>query len=491
MRYIFFLLILCGLYELSIGIKQILTTILNECSYHTICGTFDNPAPYAMLITLILPIAWFYTLQKKRLLIKKGNLLKKVETFLSYCYMTMSLVVLPFSMNRTSWVAAVLACSIVTYSHFKENRKEVFYRNDLKKKLNLIIFIIISFVSISGIYFFKKDSADGRLLIWKISSSIIKEHIVNGVGNGYFSGAYGRAQEEYFRNNKGTEHEQMIAGAPEYTYNEYLQIVMEYGIIGLLFLILIIGYCLYHLTHTNNQNRVPILGAFISLLIMAFFSYPLRNLYTCLLSICITVLAVFLPNEKRTIKSIITSYVMLLFALLTIFYKGSFSFGLGNTKTAYKQWNLLKPYFDAEQFDEIVGNYSILYPYLKSDATFLFEYGQCLSKMELYEKSNKILQEGLCRSSDPMFLNILGKNYQRLGRYQLAEKMLYKAHYRIPHKIYPLYLLMLLYKEQQNKQNMLSMAYCIVYKKTKNDSAETKYIKAKAREILEQYQNNS
>lgn len=490
MHYIFFLLILCGLYELVVGVKQFLIDVLNDCSSYTVYGTFSNPAPFAMLIGIILPIAWLYTLHWKIILVSKGNLFFRIEVVFSCCYVIMSLVALPLSMSRTSWIAAILACSVVTYIHLRENSVQKFHWNVFEKKLNIIALIVFSFICISGIYFLKKESADGRLLIWKISSSIVKEHAVYGVGKGYFPGAYGRAQEEYFRKNKGTEHEKTIAGAPEYAYNEYLQIIIEHGIIGLLFLMLIIGYCFYHLLHTSSRNRIPIMGAFVSLLIMAFFSYPLRNIYTCLLSISIIVLIILLPTGRKTVKSRIVSYVMIVLMLFAIFYKECFSFrNLGNMKIAYKQWNLLKPYFDSELFDEITENYAILYPYLKSDAAFLFEYGQCLSKTRKYEQSNLILQEGLCRSSDPMFLNILGKNYQRLERYQLAEKMFYKAYYRIPHKIYPLYLLMLLYEEQRKEEHMLSMAYRIVNQKVKINSPETQYVKARAKKILEQYQN--
>ena len=64
-------------------------------------------------------------------------------------------------------------------------------------------------------------------------------------------------------------------------------------------------------------------------------------------------------------------------------------------------------------------------------------------------KSNEILEKGTHYSSDPMFFNIMGKNYQQLKQYDKAEYMFYQAIYRIPHKLYPYYLLMKMYIERR------------------------------------------
>ena len=57
----------------------------------------------------------------------------------------------------------------------------------------------------------------------------------------------------------------------------------------------------------------------------------------------------------------------------------------------------------------------VLYPDLKKDVGFLFEYGMCLSYNGHYEESNIILNEGAKRSSDPMFFNLMGKTFKLLA----------------------------------------------------------------------------
>lgn len=62
----------------------------------------------------------------------------------------------------------------------------------------------------------KAASANGRLLMWKISCLAIAESPVVGHGADGFVSAYGRAQEEYFANGEYSETEELVAGSPEY-----------------------------------------------------------------------------------------------------------------------------------------------------------------------------------------------------------------------------------------------------------------------------------
>ena len=50
--------------------------------------------------------------------------------------------------------------------------------------------------------------------------------------------------------------------------------------------------------------------------------------------------------------------------------------------------------------------------------------------------------QGAKYSSDPMFHNIIGKNYEALSDFETARKEYIFSHYMVPSRIYPLYLLM-------------------------------------------------
>ena len=61
-RWVCFVLILIGLYELGVGLFQCIQVMRLGMPYYTVCGTFENPAPYSILIVLILPLALDYAL---------------------------------------------------------------------------------------------------------------------------------------------------------------------------------------------------------------------------------------------------------------------------------------------------------------------------------------------------------------------------------------------------------------------------------------------
>lgn len=286
MQLIFLLLILLGIYELGIGCFQCLGVFTNGWSSQTVCGTFNNPGPYSIFIVILLPIAFFYALRINSLCNEK-RLMSKVVIIVSLAYLVVSIIVLTVSLSRTSWLAGIISCGLVLWLTIRKNR-------EMKVKRRHVIIAVCSFILFIGfLYKIKENSADGRLLIWKVSTTIMKESFICGVGHGRFPSAYGKAQEIYFRTKQGTKHEEYIAGAPEFAYNEYIQVLVEYGIIGLLALILVIGYSFYHLRLVNSPYKTPLLGAFSALLVVSFFSYPFHNLYTCLLAVFIMALIIW------------------------------------------------------------------------------------------------------------------------------------------------------------------------------------------------------
>jgi len=87
-------------------------------------------------------------------------------------------------------------------------------------------------VLLAGAYYLKKDSADGRWLIWKVSTRVITQHPF-GVGLCNFAGCYSEQQAAYFASGAGSAQEQYVEGNSEYGFNEYLQIGVEFGVLPL------------------------------------------------------------------------------------------------------------------------------------------------------------------------------------------------------------------------------------------------------------------
>lgn len=89
----------------------------------------------------------------------------------------------------------------------------------------LIIAILV------GLYFVKKDSADGRILIWQCSAHMFADKPLLGYGIGGFQREYMLYQAEYFRNHPGSSFI-MLADIVKHPFNEYLLFLVEKGLMG-------------------------------------------------------------------------------------------------------------------------------------------------------------------------------------------------------------------------------------------------------------------
>jgi O-antigen ligase len=74
----------------------------------------------------------------------------------------------------------------------------VFYQFKIKTRFKIIILSFSVVLALSGLYFMKKDSADGRLLIWRCTYEMVKDKPLFGYGQGGFKANYMNYQAKYF-----------------------------------------------------------------------------------------------------------------------------------------------------------------------------------------------------------------------------------------------------------------------------------------------------
>ena len=503
-HYLFIIfLIITTLEEAIIGLKQLYGWSLSNHTLFRLTGTFFNPGPYAGYLSVIFPLALSFTIPKIYFLYSKTtfseiNNLKSFILFiknnrkytilifiatLSLLSMFLSLTVLPASMSRAAWISTVVGCivSITNCCVRKKKINEYYHKYQKYYKLaSLIIAIIIAMVCFN-IYLLKQDSANGRILIWKIAVTNSVKYPW-GVGLGNFAGIYGEMQSEYFSEKGRNDIEIKVAGAPDYAFNEYIQILIESGYISLLFFILLNGYSLYKAYQTK---KYPAIAAITALLTFALFSYPFSVLpilivYTFLLAWCNT--SNNFPEGKRAKQKNTISIILLIMMLSATLYLVKDSH---KSYMAYKAWGKQKIYFNAGIYEDIIPEYKRLYPWLKDDKRFLFEYAQCLSKSKQYFQSNEIIKEAIKISGDPVFYNIAGKNYQAMKNYHEAEKYYLQSIHMVPNRLYPYYLLTKLYKETGDEKKSKKYALILLQKEPKVPSTAVKEMKTEIKKILE------
>lgn len=487
--FIIYLLLLWGIIESIRGNLQLYDITTSNHSLYKLTGSFNNPGPYAGFLVSILPFALWQALRFRTL----NKYLQQAMIYLSWAYIFLCLCLLPATMSRASWLAASVGTGIVLIYHYRLfSHLRQFYQAHRKQAITYIC-ITGLLITIAGvaIYHLKKDSADGRLLMWKVTSRIIAEHPLTGVGWGNFAGAYGQAQAYYFAEGKATPQEEWVAGSPEYAFNEFLQITAEHGIIGLILFLLVITLA-FRSAYKNGQ--IGIVGSLAAFLTFACFSYPfsvwqMNVLFVILLVTAFTKFryekAIEMREDTKRRKWKIYAVVIILALLIPpLIWTGK---RWQEKQRAIAQWQEEQSYYNMEIYKGTVDNYRKLYRQLRDKPKFLFELGQCLSKTEFYEESNRILLEGARQSSDPMFWNIMGKNYQAMSRFNEAEECFTHAYHMVPHRLYPLYLLANLYFQSGQTAKGIETAQRVIDKKPKVMSSAIQEMKTEMRERLAEY----
>lgn len=497
--FVFLIIAIIGLIEAILGINQVLG--INHCNHNLFVttGTFFNPGPYGGLISIIMALTFYFSIHYFGFYIYNLKKIKKyiVLFFKSSFVLLYSISLLSFIISFMIFFAIMSRAAIISFAIcliiilLREYRFKILIRRLFHGKYYktlVIIFIVISFCTllIAG-YYFKKDSADGRLHIWSVSSTIIQKNPFLGTGFGSFAGEFASNQAEYF-NKYPDSIRKNTAGVPEYGFNEYIQLCTELGFTGLLLVLLILGISLYKLYKKKNLFSFGL----IALIVFAFFSYPFNILPLQILFIFFIAIGASIEFRKKVKQSsynnnktfIIPFFILLIFTYIT-------------TVEVYKEkinanitWKTFRFIYNNQDYIKTSHEYAILYPLLKDNYRFLFEYGHALNKSGQYKKSNDILMEGVPLSSDPMFYNIIGNNYLMLREYHHAEDSYKQAFNILPNRLYPLYLLMKLYITINDTNEAVKMAEKIISFKVKVKSSATSNMKTEAKDIILKYKKN-
>lgn len=477
--YFLFVLLGTGLIEAFWGFKQIQGWTYSNHSLFRLTGSFFNPGPYSGYLAITLPVALGVLLRQS-----KRNLL---YYFSALCILTI-IVVLPTGMSRSAWIAATCSCGWV-YFMYRLDWKRIKIKCRQHRKLYILGSILGCILLIGGsiyLYTLKKDSADGRFLMWKITAKAIQKQPIMGTGLGGFPAAYAETQAEYMASGKASEQERVVAGCPEYAFNEYLQIGLEQGLVGLALFITWIGLIFYK---GIKNKRYDCCAGLMSLTLFATSSYPLQLPEFWVVLIFLGVIC-GMPNTHTSSPSEIkpTNHEWYhKIAFMGIAVLGILLFwGQKDYYKAYQKWNRAQLLYKNKAFEAALEVYEPLYPLLKHKPEFLFEAAQCFSKTKQFEKANEYLRRAVLLSADPMLYYVMAKNEQSLRHYGQAENHLLHAIDILPERIYPYYLLADLYAEPAYYHPIkLKIAIdSVLTKKPKVESSAIREMKEKVKKYL-------
>ena len=472
-----FVLLLAGSIEAIWGFLQVYGWADQYHSLYRLTGSFFNPGPYSGFLAVILPVA-LHTLLGPKPLCR----VDKIVYGLGVICLVSIILVLPAGMSRSAWVAAGAGCGVVVW---RQKRSREYVRRGIGRigrgwKRCWLGGILLLGLSIGGgLYLLKKDSADGRLLVWKMDLAVMRSQPWLGVGIGRYPGALGEAQAVYFANSPADPREEYVADAPEYGFNEFLQLGGEYGLIGLCLFLSITGIASGGLFKRNTQQTGGVSGALSAFLVFACFSYPLHMLPMAMLFVLLLAWSVNVGAKGVRIRRWAGQILWLPVMVLGLVA----AWRLTEKETAYKTWKTARAYFRQGDYQEALNRYTPLFSALSDRPAFVFEFGECQFQNAQYGNATAIFLWAAELSADPMVYNKLGKNYQALKQYDRAEKAYVQAAHMIPHRIYPLYLLALLYREMGDMEKARDMARQVIDQEPKVWSPAVEEMKTEMKQL--------
>lgn len=441
--------ILCILQAIY-GITQYFQWIpSHSIANHMITGSFDNPAGFVSCLCCGLPFV---------LLCLNHCQYKYLSTIIYISAVTILIAVL-LSSSRTGIISATLCICIFIYTKFHIIGK---FR----------IFIIGGFFFLLlGSYFLKKQSADGRILIWKCSWEMFKDSPIYGHGMGAFQKKYMYYQAEYFKEHPNSVFT-TLADNVSSPFNEYLNVMLNWGIIGLVLLLSFVVLLIFYYYKNTNQDSQIALISLISIATLSLFSYPYNYPFTWI----ITFVDIYIIISKSCPFGMPRFYKTRLFIILLFPY----------CILAYKiqQHIHIEMEYNSTRKEKTLAEYSKLYPILKENKFFLYNYAMYLYNATLYKKSLQIALQCKKYWADYNLELVIGDIYKLQHNYETAEQYYKNAAYMCPCRFIPLYSLLELYKEQKDALKIRSVAQIIVNKPIKINSLTVMQIKFRAQQEI-------
>lgn len=410
-----------------------------------ITGGFFNPG----ILAIFLVLALLAGLTQWKPQLKKGV---KCLLALGYVLLTSCIVLAD---SRASWVALSGGCVwlfLVGKERGKTSIQTLFPSHSfLKNPLLLTVAGILTLTATAVLYYIRPDSVQGRILIWQVIGSRLPQSLWTGQGT--LQAVYMPMQAQWFQTNPDSTLTK-FAGNNIYAFNEFLRIIFESGIIGLMLFTVLCAMGIYAAIKGNKHARQA--GSLlVAGICFGLFSYPLS--VPVLASLSLTVQAIISQNSFTSCRirsGKIRWVIFFLLGLFLIFAVREYTFGK-------KADRLLKA---SRQNPYILTDVSMCrcYEQLQNNPDFILGYGKNLYEHGLYGNAGTVLERGYRLRPSSGLVCDLGECYQRDSLFSQAEQAYTLAAFMTPAYIMPRYRLFCLYKAIGQHEKALEQANVIL-----------------------------
>ena len=450
-----FVLVLCFCQSVY-AIAQFIGLLPSPFSFQVI-GSFDNPAGLSACLNTGVPCCFYFL---------NTDIRSKIRWIAGGCLLLI-VVGLLLSGSRAGLLAAIIVSLCWGYRF-------------LKKKYVRIIVAALSIGLLVGMYFVKKDSANGRLLMLQCGWEMIKERPITGYGTNGVAAHYMDYQAQWL-----SEHPDsrlcMLADNVKHVFNEYLAIGIRYGLVGIFILIGFIFLSIYSYRKSPSEEGRCAMLSLIGIAVLACFSYPFTYPFTWLVLLLDAYILfrrafsspVVRNNTKRCLLVtcvLIASCILLLKVVLRI--------------DAELKWAKVAQISLTENKEDIFSGYQNLMQILGREPYFLYNYAAELYIAQHYEEALDLAKRCRIYWADYDLELLQGDIFYKLGRYEEAERHYLLASQMCPVRFIPLYKLYTLYQAKGETEKINDMGNIILSKPVKVNSIMIQSIKKQIKKDL-------
>ena len=417
-----------------------------------VTGTFDNPAGFAAALCCGLPFILSFLNEERRAM------------RYSAVAATIPVVVgIVLSGSRTGMLCGAIVLAVRVYGTLGRRRR-------LRRSVPLLALLLLA-----GLYLLKKDSADGRLLVWRCSLEMIIDKTLFGNGPGGFTAEYMNYQADYFRTHPDSPYAQ-LADSVHHPFNEYLLAAVDYGCLGLL--VLIVSGAAIVRRYSRAAGEGPLIRASGSCLlaigVFAIFSYPFFYPFTWAMALFSLWIVFGRPGLSRRLPRCLAVGAA---ATLCVF-------ALRDMRNQYA-WQRADRMATVGNPTNALPLYEKWYPKLARDRYFLYNYAYVLNEAGEYAESLAVAEACSERWADYHVELLRGEAAFKVERYGEAERHFAQAARMCPSRFMPLYKLVTIYQATERKNKVYDLAKRILAKEVKIPSATVTAIRHEMRRIVD------
>ena len=448
---------LTGILESVYALAQFFKIIPTYNRYFSYTGSFDNPAVFAMLLAVCVPIAVYYAFQHK-----KGFIVWWLVA-LSY------FVFICFSESRASLLAASASVIVILLDNKKVKKM-------LLSKQVLVVSVPSFLLLLFLIYGFKADSANGRLLIWRVSMDMFSDKPIFGFGPNGFQAHYMDYQASYLSNHPDNPF-LLLADNVNNPFNEYILVLINYGLCGIVCLLALIIHVIRVLSILGSDNKILLFSITVVVMVISAFSYPFSEPFIWIVAGLIIITALMPRKFKISVLIPIICIIAITVSVPRFLDE--------------RHWKMVMQESLEGMTEDLLPEYEKLYAKLHDNGQFMYNYGAELHFTSHYKESQEIMKECLAVLNDYDVQMLLGDNCQKMGDKLSAIGYYSHASKMIPSKFLPHYCIMNLYLDMRDTIHATEIAEKILSMDIKVERSKViQEIIKQANEILLYLPNN-